>query len=266
MVRQFWAVSLLLWTTVVAAEPAEVMLFGVFHFKDAGADMVKVEDINVLSEENQQYLDGLTSRLAGFNPTAVLLEYNPDNEAEMNERYQAYLAGDFELQANEIYQLGFRVAKKAGLDRVHSFDHREVHWNAQPMFDYAEANEPAATEAINALYQEITQQEEQARKSMNLAQLLVRANDPQRDRINMDSYLLTNAVGAGDGWSGADATASWWQRNFRMYALIQKHAQPGARVIAIGGQGHTSILKVLLDIDQRLEAVDVRPFLVSEPD
>ena len=40
--------------------------------------------------------------------------------------------------------------------------------------------------------------------------------------------------------SGADASASWWQRNFRMYALIQQHAQPGARDIAIGGQGHTA--------------------------
>lgn len=266
MVRKIFAVSLLLWANAVMAEPAEVMLFGVFHFKDAGADMVKVEDINVLSEENQEYLDGLTSRLAEFNPTAVLLEYNPDNEALMNERYQAYLAGEFELQANEIYQLGFRIAKKAGLDRVHSFDHREVHWAGQPMFEYAEANDPQAHQAINALYQEITAEEEQARKTMNLAQLLARANEPERDRINMDSYLLTNAVGAGDGWAGANATSTWWERNFRMYALIQKHATPGARVIAIGGQGHTSILKVLLGIDRRLESVDMLPYLDSGAD
>lgn len=266
MVRKICVVSLLFWATAVMAEPAEVMLFGVFHFKDAGADMVKVEDINVLSEENQEYLDGLTSRLAEFNPTAVLLEYNPENEAQMNERYQAYLAGEFELQANEIYQLGFRIAKKAGLQRVYSFDHREVHWNAQPMFDYAEANDPAAMQAINALYQEITEEEAQVRKTMSLAELLTRANDPDRDRINMDSYLLTNAVGASDGWPGANATSSWWERNFRMYALIQKHATPGARVIAIGGQGHTSILKVLLGIDRRLQAEDVVPYLAPELD
>lgn len=51
----------------------------------------------------------------------------------------------------------------------------------------------------------------------------------------------------------ADASASWWQRNFRMYANIQKVAQPGERIIAIGGSGHMAILKQLLAIDQRLQ-------------
>ena len=84
-----------------------------------------------------------------------------------------------------------------------------------------------------------------------------RCNDPGQDRINMDLYLATNALGAADGWSGADAAASWWQRNFRMYANIQKAAHPGERIIVIGGQGHKAILRTLLAIDTRLEGVPV---------
>jgi len=86
----------------------------------------------------------------------------------------------------------------------------------------------------------------------------MRSNTAEGDRLNMDLYLATNAIGAGDGYSGADASASWWQRNFRMYANIQKAAQPGERIIAIGGSGHMAILKQLLAIDQRLaeEKVD----------
>jgi hypothetical protein len=76
----------------------------------------------------------------------------------------------------------------------------------------------------------------------------------------MDLYIATNAIGAGDGYSGADSSASWWHRNFRMYANIQKLATPGERIIVIGGAGHTAILKQLLEIDQRLIGVDVHPF------
>jgi hypothetical protein len=36
-------------------EPAEVILFGVFHFANPGRDVVKTEQINVMTEENQAY-------------------------------------------------------------------------------------------------------------------------------------------------------------------------------------------------------------------
>jgi hypothetical protein len=46
-----------------------------------------------------------------------------------------------------------------------------------------------------------------------------------------------------------------------MYANLQKLAGPGERVVAIAGQGHTAILKQLLAIDQRLQAVAADDFL-----
>lgn len=248
-------------TAALAVEPARVMLFGTFHFKDAGKDVVKVEDVDIFSEKNQAYLEALTTRLAEFEPTEVLLEYDPENDATINERYRAYLADEFELPANEVYQLGFRIARKAGLERVRSFDHREQHWQAQPMFDYAEKHDSPEMKLFNQIIAEYTAGEEVARKTLSLSELLRRNNDPERDAMNMDLYLATNSIGVNDGWSGADSTATWWQRNFRMYALIQQAAQPGARIIAIGGSGHTAILKTLLEIDTRLQAEDVRPYL-----
>ncbi len=247
------------------ADPAEVLLFGTFHFKDAGLDMVKVEDINIMSEENQAYLEGLTTRLASWSPTHVMLEYDPANEETINERYRAYLEGEFELPANEIYQLGFRIAKQAGLERVHSFDHRELHWAAEPLFEYAEAHDAPEMKRMREAIASAMADEERVRGTLDLAQLLARSNDPERDRMNMDLYLMTNPVGAEDGWSGADATMTWWGRNFRMYAKIQQQATPGNRVIAIGGSGHMAILKQLLAIDRRLEAEDPVPYLEAGP-
>jgi hypothetical protein len=246
-----------------AADPARVMFFGVFHFKDAGLDVVQVEDVDIFSEENQAYLESLTTRLAAFGPTTVLLEYNPENEEGMNERYQQYLDGAHELGANEIYQLGFRIAKKAGLERVYSFDHRELQWQGQALFDYSETHNPPEAQAMREAIKSVEADEAQALSTLSLAQLLARQNDPEQERLNMDLYLLTNGVGAEEGWVGADAASSWWGRNFRMYARVQKHAYPGARVIAIGGAGHTAILKQLLEIDQRIESEDPLPYILG---
>jgi len=240
-----------------AEEPAQVMLIGTFHFSNPGRDAVKVKDFDVLSVASQDWLQGFAQRLAGFKPTKILLEYNPDNEVLMNQRYSDYLAGHYALEDNEVYQLGFRIARLAGLKSVQSFDHRDLQWNAEPLFEYAKQHDSPEMKDFNESIAAVTREEDLARDSMDLRGLLQRSNDPGQDRINMDLYLATNTVGVGDGWSGADATASWWQRNFRMYANIQKAAQPGERVIVIGGQGHTAILKTLLAIDRRLQGVPV---------
>ncbi len=252
---------------VSAAEsepPAQVMLFGVFHFADPGEDMVRTTHIDVMTPENQAYLQGLAERIAEFRPTVVLLEFNPENQARIEETYREYLEGASELGRNEIYQLGFRIAALANLDAIYSFDERSVGWEAEALFHYMEDHDSAAKAKVDNLIAEITQATNAAHQSGSLRDLLMRTNDPEQDRINKSFYLLTNPVGAGENFLGADAAASWWRRNFRMYANIQKYAQPGERVVAIGGQGHTAILRDLLEWDTERVAVDVRPYIFGK--
>ncbi len=246
-------------------EPARVMMLGMFHFANPGRDMVKSGVVDVTTPAHQAYLDGLAGRLAGFAPTAVLAECSPGDQARYDAQFEDYAAGRFDLPTNETYQIGFRVAKQAGLAGVTCFDEDEVGWDAQPMFDYMDAHDPQAREDINARFQALSAEQDREQASLSLAQLLQLASDPGRDAINKGLYLRTNAVGAGDGFSGADASASWWHRNFRMYANIQKAAGPGDRVIVLAGQGHTAILKDLLAVDDRRVAEDARAYL-SEGD
>lgn len=238
-----------------------LLLFGTFHFNDAGLDEIKADDIDVFQPEIQTYLEELSQHLADFEPTHVMLEYSPGNEELINERYRAYLVEDFELPANENYQLGFRIAARAGLDRVHSLDHRDVEWRASEMFEYGQANESPELAMLKSFFVDFTEQVNRDRQTMTMRELLLKHNDPEFDALNKDLYLMTNVIGVDHNWIGADSAASWWQRNFRMYARLQKVAEPGARILAIAGQGHTAILKSLADIDRRIERVQVVPYL-----
>ncbi len=246
---------------VTQSVPAKVMILGVFHFANPGRDMVKSGVINVMTKDNQAYLDGLATRLAAFHPTDVLLECDPTDQAAYQSDFDGYRKGAFALKSNEIYQIGFRVAKRAGLDKITCFDEGNVGWNAEPMFNYIKQNEPRTQATMDAMYKSLSEREDHDQSTLTLPQLLQGYSSAARDRENKGLYILTNAVDAGGSFAGADASASWWHRNFRMYANVQKAATPGHRVLVVAGAGHTAILKDLLAIDGQRQPEDVAGYL-----
>jgi Family of unknown function (DUF5694) len=240
-------------------EPPQVLMIGVFHFSNPGLDMIKTYQINVMEDASQDYLETLTSRIAEeFKPTKILLEYAPDGDEAMQKRYQDYLGGNHELEADETEQLGFRVAKKAGAVPVASYDDRTVEWQAEPLFEVMETADPEIAARMGAAIERITIEAENMQKTMTLQELMLAHNDPEYDRMNMGFYLMTNSIATVGNHEGVDATASWWERNFRMYANIQRHAKAGERIMVVGGQGHTAILKTLLKIDSQIKEIDPR--------
>jgi len=255
---------ILVGSPVAAAEDqpaAQVMLIGVFHFGNPGLDVVKTDQINVMTDENQAYLEALSDKLSKYNPTVVLLEFSPEREPEMQERFRQYVDGKYELSSNEIFQLGFRIAARSDAETIHGFDETNIHWQAQPLFDYLESKDVTSGARMSRVLERLTAADQEAHASLSLRELLVRANDPDLDAQNRALYIMTNHVGENQNFVGADATASWWHRNFRMYALVQRHAKPGERVLVIGGQGHIAILRQLLADDRDREGIDVHPYL-----
>jgi hypothetical protein len=262
MKRFYMALTLICAFSVHADDPpAEVLLFGVFHFANPGLDVVRTDQIDVTTPESQAYLTDLATRLCEFRPTVILLEFDRAHESDVREQFNAYRDGQAELTTNENEQIGFRVARECGVERIYGFDETEIGWSPGPLFEYLEESETEVLEAFNAEIAEVQAAIAAAHEELNLRELLVRSNDPEQDRLNKDLYLVTNVAGARAGFQGADATARWWHRNFRMYANIQRYATPGERVLVVAGQGHTAILRDLLEIDRRIEYRDIHLFL-----
>ena len=257
-------IALLLILTLAAraqAQTPEVLLFGVFHFSNPGHDVVRVDQIDVSTPANQTYLTGLSQRLCEFRPTAILLEFDRARESDIRRQFDNYATGRSGLPgSDEIYQVGFRVAKLCGVKNIYGFDETEVGWDAEPLFAYLEKSAPDLLGAFNAEITRLQAATTTAHRELNLKELLARANDPQQDRLNKDLYLITNAAGAGLGFEGADATARWWRRNFRMYANIQRYATADERILVVAGSGHTAILRDLLAIDRRIKSRDIRAY------
>lgn len=264
MIKAFFISSLFLVSAIATAQDsakAEIMFIGVFHFDNPGLDAIKTDQINVMTEENQRYLEAATDRLAGFSPTHVLLECLPESSPTYTENLLEYIDGEFELAPRESHQLGFRIAEKSGLKELHCYDDRSIEWQFEPMMAHISESEPQVLGKFNQTIEDVTVEIETLQSTKTLEELLLIFNTEEFDKKNKGIYLTTNMAGAGDGFQGADASASWWHRNFRMYANIQTVAQPGTRVIVIGGQGHTAILKDLVELDSERTAEAVSSYL-----
>ena len=239
--------------------PAKVLLLGLFHFDNPGLDAVKYRPRDVMQPAEQAYLVALSERLARFAPTRVLLEYPAKSDVTVNQRYADYLAGNPELRKNEIYQIGFRVARLAGHARVHGFDVQAPPFQAA-LWGYL-PKEPAAERKLAAMIATESERLEALHRSLSLKDLLAQSNSSREDQHNKGFYMTLNDVAAEEGlFHGADAAANWWHRNLRMYALVQTHARPGERVLVIAGSGHVAILRDMLRADSARMEEDVQPY------
>ncbi|KAA1162492.1 hypothetical protein EU508_05720 [Pseudoalteromonas fuliginea] len=240
---------------------AEVSMLGVFHFHNPGLDVVQTSQIDVSKPQSQAYLEALTSKIGKqFIPTQVLLECERNEQGKIDKQYASYLRGDFELPINESYQIGFRVAKKANAKFVTCFDERKVQWQAEGLMNVI-AKDAELKKRMQAMIKVLTDATNNMHNTMTLREIMRENNKTSYSRQNKALYLLTNDVGGGSGFEGADAAASWWHRNFRMYANIQKVAQPGERVLVIAGHGHIAILNDLLDDDMTRKSININLYL-----
>ncbi|MBI3971765.1 MAG: sigma-70 family RNA polymerase sigma factor [Chloroflexi bacterium] len=91
---------------IIGRPAAKIMLLGTFHFQDAGRDRYKPQfHVDILLERRQREVEEVVDRLAAFEPMKVAVEFGAKYQESFDREYEAYLGGDFELPANEIYQV-----------------------------------------------------------------------------------------------------------------------------------------------------------------
>lgn len=252
---------LVLFGYVQASDPAKTLVLGTFHFANPGLDLVKTDVFDVTTEDGQKQVIQLVERLNAFRPTKILLEFNPENHDVINERYQQFLAGEFELPSNEIYQIGFRLAAMNDIEQVYSIDDRSTPWQSQALFDYVQANDPETAAEIQNMLAEFTEKRQRDQTTLSLHELILNLNQPESLRRNLGSYMDFNFVDVEGDYAGAMSTISWIERNIKMHGKLQTHAEEGERLFVLVGSGHAAVMNILIDYDSRMERVDALTFL-----
>lgn len=240
---------------------AEVLVLGTFHFANPGLDVVNMEVPDVLSPDKQAEIEAVAEALAALRPTRVLVERLPERGPWLDSLYAEYRAGRHALARDETQQIGFRLAARFDLDRVHPIDH-SGDFPFEAVLEYAQAHDPAFVEHLMAELGRVEEVGNRQQREWSIGRILRESNDPLKLEQDHGLYVRFAGVGAGDGYAGANLLAKWYERNIRIFANIQDVVEPGDRVLLVIGAGHAPILRELIRYDAGMvlvEAVDYLP-------
>ena len=262
---------------IVDSPKATVLVVGVFHFDNPGLDDYKPEyQMDILSNERQAEIRELVSKLEDFRPTKIGLEFKNTAQIRMDSLYNRYRESHFELPANEIYQLGFRLAAQSGLQRVYGIDAPGENYPSISSLTEEEYQHKAAgytrlglTEKPNTTiwypkYQELYQFEDSLKMVIPLEEYLLYLNSSERTEIGHGQYLVDSfkfGIGREGDYFGADMKTRWYNRNLRILQNIYRIIDSAEdRVLIIIGAGHLPILKHVIKSSPELEWVEIADY------
>ncbi len=241
-----------------AAEPVRVMIVGDFHMSNPGKDLHNVTVDDMLSPARQAEIAAVTDALAAFKPTVVAAEWPADVAAQ---RYAQYRAGALEPSHNEVVQLGFRLAAKAGLAEFHGID-VDGEFPYEAVQTYAKAHGQSAwLDDAGAAIEGFVGQQDTLIKTGTVAAALRWLNDPTLIARGNEFYRATLHVGGGTEQPGADLMTAWYKRNFLICANILQLAKPGDRIVVFYGSGHSFLLRQCVSETAGFELVEPNAYL-----
>lgn len=255
------------------AKKVKVLLIGTFHFNNPGSDAVKEKDYDILSAESQKELEWMAERIKSFRPSQVFVEWEYDQQRELDSLYRLYLDGQYfsslDKQARhyryysqgEIFQLAFRVSRKADIRKVTAIDYEDAVFPYDSMMTAIRSAGQTRLLDWNKQYNEVSAANSARDKS--LTQKLLRLNSKEERRDNRSWYLsFASRAGNDKTFVGAYLTSEWYRRNLYMYSLVQKNITPDDdRIVVLLGAGHISLIEQFVKDDDRFELVELRDVL-----
>ena len=258
-----------------SAPKAELLFLGVFHFDDKGLDAYKPKfRLDILSSQRQSEIERLVEHLTAFKPTIVAVEAVPGEQRRLDSLFKLYNSGNYQLGANEIYQIGFRLAKRAGLQGVVGADAESRSYMTE-----AEAMAKVKSLGLNmdsilrtiqsdpwsARYQRLYAYDDSIKTVHSLAQHLLYINGAERVRTGHGAYIVGSfKLGPNAGYLGVDDATQWYNRNLRTFSNLQHlTAGPSERIVLIIGAGHLPILRFLAQSSPEYRLRELAEFIVA---
>lgn len=222
----------------------EIMILGTFHFKTAGnRDQFKLNS-DILSDQRQREVLELVDVLERFAPTKIAVEHPQEEGGELQKKYRAYLDGGKEPGVGEIYQLGFRLAKRLGHDKLHCVDWNEAVPGVGSVFQWMAENPSEHVEELNRRSKESYERGQRHLEDSTLLEHFIYMNQPERCAEDHRSYLEFARLDEGPwpvgaGWVGQ----YWYYRNLRIWKnTAELFREPDERVLLLIGAAHVHLL------------------------
>jgi hypothetical protein len=225
---------------------AQVLVIGSYHMSNPGLDAVNITADDVLAPKRQREIEQLAGRIAAFRPTKVAVEIAYGRDSTSNALYRRYVQGAYALDHTEMQQLGFRVAKTAGLPRIYGVDY-DLDVNVASVMVWALTHgQPELPMAAQSLSTQLLADVDSLMKHSTVGEIVATLNSARADSAQ-GLYMAALRVGADTSYVGANMTARWYERNLKIASNVLRIIDsPADRVLVIIGAAHGPILRDIL--------------------
>lgn len=239
----------------------KIAILGTFHFAGTN-DLAATTIDSIFSEKRQQELEDLTDKISRYQPTKILIEWEPKYKTETDEELNDYLEGNFTLKKNEVYQIGFRLAEKTGIKELYPIDY-PMNLGDSLLEEYIVRKELLNDfQEFMINLQNYSQQESEYLKNNTLLDYFKKFNSDEADNWNRNLYLealpkLSNETAN----PILEFASNWYKRNIFIMGEIDNVIEKDDRILVLIGSGHRAILKELYSNRSNVEYVEIKSFL-----
>lgn len=163
------------------------------------------------------------------------------------------------MQRSETFQIGFRLAKDLGHQRVYCIDAKPF---VKTLYEvdsilanrYSKVNDKVL-DKLNSAYESFYDYDDSLQREMKLKDYLLLINSDAYLRYDNGQYLTWTRTGTNLEPVGADGFISkWFNRNARIFSNLQRiSSDKEERILVIVGGSHVPTLKFLLESSQEFK-------------
>ena len=252
-------------------QPRRVLLLGTFHFQDAGLDAHKPQHrFDALTADRQRQIAEVVAELEAFAPHVVCVERRPELQEKVDTDYAGFRRGGLRDVRNEIVQIGYRLADRLGLERVHAVD-AGGRWLEPRVDAMAWARDKGLLAQLATPLQGVVgaylAEHDRFVDRAELRDILRFMNHPDVLAASHAAYLVGPFHAAfGNEYPGVDGfTSHWFNRNLRIFVNVRRVSAPGQRVVVLIGAGHVPILRHCMQASPEFELVEVADVVGASP-
>lgn len=248
-------------------DAVQVMVVGTYHFAGSDSDLISVEAGSVRTPERQAELQHIADALTLFDPTMVVVERVTDGPDYIDPNYEDFSPRAFEETENERVQLGYRLARTAGLETVHGIDEQPSEGEPDyfPFGRLAERAEATGQkEALDQMIADVgafVEAEASKVADESIAVRLLSENRGPVAEANPGFYFGLAPFDVAEDQPAAELQAYWFMRNAKIFSKIVDVTEPGDRVIVIYGAGHKYWLDTFASETPGFVRIDPVPYL-----
>lgn len=250
-------------------KPTKVLILGTFHFAYPNLDSNKTDSanyINVLSEQRQAELQQLADVILRFQPTRFYIE--SWNSTFHDSLYKEYLSGTYKAGRNENYQVGYRVAKQAGLKKLYPIDasnfasdnYKKYSW-LDSMWNLNNPIDSTRDKYWSQRYKKLYDTGDSIEVTLSMLENFLLMAEPKVLNRMHGNYLAAGFATQAD--NGPDMLAMWWySRNLRIFnKILQSSPTQEDRIVVLIGNGHVPILKHCFQSSPEFEVIELKSLL-----